>query len=190
MKTSILAVLLGLLATEVRAQAPAPALELPVGARVRLRTQSAPGGWIKGVLASADSERIALVPEGAPPIGANKLGIPRETVTRLELSIGRKKQWLGGLVIGAALGVALGFTTDVDPSNCGFDSFCSRGEAVAASGATLAGIGALVGCAFKRDVWVPVGLDALGPPPVRLARAGVGLRAVPGGVSLDLSVRF
>jgi hypothetical protein len=86
----------------------------------------------------------------------------------------------------------MGFAMDVDPSNCAYDSyyFCSRGEAVAASGATFAGIGALVGCAFKKDVWVPVGLDALGPPPVRLARAGVGLRAVPGGVSLDLSVRF
>ena len=32
-----------------------PALELPAGARVRLRTQASPGDWIKGTLASADS---------------------------------------------------------------------------------------------------------------------------------------
>jgi hypothetical protein len=42
----------------------------------------------------------------------------------------------------------------------------------------------------KRDVWTPVGLDALGPPPARVGRAGLGLHVLPGGVALDLSVRF
>ena len=193
-RTWLLAALLGSLATDALAQAlpEPPALELPVGARVRVRTQAAPGDWIKGVLASADSRTIALVPEGAPPLGASALRLPRETVTRLELVTGKKRQWLPGLVIGAALGVAMGFAVDVDPVRCEFDDnyACSRGEAVALMGGFTAAMGAGIGALVRRDVWTPVGLDALGPPPARVGRAGLGLRALPGGVSLDLSVRF
>ena len=137
MKTStwLLAALLGSLATDALAQASPepPALELPVGARVRVRTYPATGGWIKGVLAGADSGTIALVPEGAPPLGPNQLRLPREAVTRFEIATGKKRQWLPGLVVGAALGVAMGFAIDVDPVRCEFDDnyACSRGEAVA-----------------------------------------------------------
>jgi hypothetical protein len=186
--------LLGLVASEALAQeAPQPpALELPVGARVRLRTQASSGDWINGFLASADTGTISLVPEEAPPLGANQLRLPAETVTRLEVLTGKKRQWLPGLLIGAAAGLAMGFTTEVDPAQCEFDAnaFCSRGEAVAAMGATSAAIGALVGSLVKKDVWTPVALDALGPPPTRLARAGLALRAVPGGLALRLSVSF
>jgi hypothetical protein len=147
---------------------------------------------MNGVLASADSGTIAFVPEGAPPLGPNQLRIPRETVTRLEIVTGKKRQWLPGLVLGAALGVAMGFAIDVDPERCEFDDnySCSRGEAVALMGGTMAALGAGVGSLVRKDVWMPVGLDALGPPPARLTSSGVGLRAVPGGLAVDLSVRF
>lgn len=192
-KASLLAAVLGVLATEVLAQAPQPpALELPVGARVRVRTYPATGDWIEGVLAGADSGTIALVPEGAPPLGPNQLKLPREAVTRFELATGKKRQWLPGLVVGAALGVALGFAMDVDPVRCEFDDnyFCSRAGAVAAMGATSAAMGAGIGALVRKDVWTPVALEALGPPGARVGWAGIGLRPVPGGVSLDLSVRF
>ena len=193
-RASLLTAIFGVLATDVLAQAPPqpPALELPMGATVRMRTQAAPGDWMKGVLASADSETIAFVPEGAPPLGPNQLRIPRETVTRLEIVTGKKRQWLAGLVLGTALGVAMGFAFDVDPVRCEFDDnyMCSRGEAVAWSAASFAAIGGGVGCLVRKDVWTPVGLDALGPPPARLTRSGVGLRGVPGGLAIDLSVRF
>jgi hypothetical protein len=164
-----------------------PALELPVGGRVRIRTQAAPGDWIKGTLASADSGSIALVPDGAPPLGANELRLPSATVTRLELVTGKKRQWLQGLAIGAALGVAMGFAIDVDPVRCEFDDnyACSRGEALGLMGGTFGAVGAGIGALVRKDVWTPVGLDALGPPPVR-----VTLAAGPGGLALGVSVRF
>jgi hypothetical protein len=193
-RTWLLAALLGSLATDALAQASPepPALELPVGARVRVRTYPATGDWIKGVLAGADSGTIALVPDGAPPLGPNQLRLPREAVTRFEIATGKKRQWLPGLVVGAVLGVAMGFAVDVDPVRCEFDAnyACSRGEAVAITGGFFAVTGAGIGALVKRDVWTPVGLDALGPPLARVGRAGLGLRALPGGVSLDLSVRF
>jgi hypothetical protein len=169
-----------------------PALELPAGARVRLRTQASPADWIKGTLASADSGSIALVLEGAPPLGANVLRLPRESVTRLDLVTGKKRQWLSGLVIGAALGVAMGFAMDVDPVRCEFDDdySCSRGGAVATMGVGSAATGAGIGALIRRDVWMPVGLDALGPPPARVTLAGSGLHVVPGGLALVVSVRF
>jgi len=186
--------LLGLVATEVLAQEvpQPPALELPVGARVRLRTLAAEGQWIQGILASADSRSISIVPEEAPPLGANQLRLPGEAVTRLELATGKKRQWLPGLLIGAAFGVTMGLTMDVDPGRCELDDnyFCSRGSAVGAMGGTFAAIGTLVGALVRKDVWTPVALDTLGPPPARVARAGFALRAVPGGLGLTLSVRF
>ena len=113
-------------------------------------------------------------------------------MTRLEIATGKKRQWLPGLLIGAAVGVAMGFAIDVDPVRCKFDDnyACSRGEAVGLMGGTLAVVGAGVGALVKKDVWTPVGLDALGPPPARVSRTGLGLRAVPGGVALGLSVGF
>jgi len=184
-----LAALLALLACGALAQdeSQPPALKLPVGGRVRIRTQAAPGDWIKGTLASADSGSIALVPEGAPPLGPNELRLPREAVTRLELVTGKKRQWLRGLVIGAALGVAMGLAIDVDPVRCEFDDnyACSRGEALGLMGGTLGAVGAGIGALVRSDVWTPVGLDALGPPPVR-----VTLAEGPGGLALGVSVRF
>jgi hypothetical protein len=188
----LVAGLTGALAAGAVAQDEPPTLELPAGVRVRIRTQSAPGAWIKGVLASADSGAIALVPEGAPPLGPNQLRLPRDSVTRLEIVTGTERHWLRGLVIGAALGVAMGFAVDVDPVRCEFDDnyACSRGEAVGLVGGFSAVVGAGIGGMVRKDVWTPVGLDALGPPPARVGRTGLALRAVAGGASLDLSVRF
>ena len=183
--------ILGVLAGPALAQEEPPALELPVGARVRVRT-AASGPWIRGVLASADAGSVSLVPEEAPPLGDNRLRLPTEAVTRLEVRTARKRQWLPGLLVGAALGLAMGATAAVDPTQCGTNdvAFCSRGEAMAVAGGTLGAIGALVGSAIKTDVWTPVALDALGAPAGRGPATGLQLQAVPGGVGVAMSVRF
>jgi len=168
-----------------------PALELPMGARVRVRTQAS-SEWIKGTLASADAGTISLVPEEAPPLGANQLRLPSEGVTELEVLTGRKSRWIPGLLVGAAAGVAMGLDMDVDPVQCEFDDnyFCNRTSAVLAMTATSAVLGALVGKLIKSDVWTPVALDALGPSRETGARAGLELQPVPGGLGVAVSVRF
>ncbi len=191
----VLASLLGVPASGASAQtAPEPpALKLPMGARVRLQTPAAPGDWIKGVLVSADSTSVALVPEAAPPLGANQLVLPSASVTRFELATGKKRHWLRGLLIGAAAGVALGFTVDVDPVLCEFDVnyACSRGEAVALVGWSFGALGAGIGALVKADRWTPVALDALAPPAPRVSGLSPRLRVLPrGGVELGLSVGF
>ena len=101
----LLAVILGVPASGALAQsaaAPAaqaaaepPLLTLPMGARVRLQTLAAPGSWIKGILVSADSASVALVPENAPPLGANQLRSSRARPSaRFELRDGKKRHWL------------------------------------------------------------------------------------------------
>jgi hypothetical protein len=167
-----------------------PALRLPVGARVRIRIVAAPQPWLKGYLAGSDASNIAVFPEGAPPLAGSELRLPREVISRLEIATGKKRHWLAGLAIGAAAGVAMGLAFDVDAERCKVDDnyFCSRGEALAAGGLVLGAIGTGVGALVTRDVWIPVALDALGPPPARVSLGA--LRAAPGGLSLGLTVRF
>jgi hypothetical protein len=185
---------LGLLATSALAQPvpELPALVLPTGVAVRLRAVGSSSEWIVGHLVRADSSTIALVPEGTPPHGANQLWLPRETVAQLEIVTGKKRQWLPGLLIGAAAGVAMGLSMDVDPGRCEFDDnyYCSRGGALAEMTAISAAMGTGIGALFEKDVWTPVWLDALGPPRARLEQPGLSLRAADGALSIGLTVRF
>jgi hypothetical protein len=168
-------------------------LTLPMGARVRMQTTAAPGSWIKGILVSADSASVALVPEDAPPLGANQLRVPTTSVGRFELQMGSKRHWLYGLAAGVALGVAVGFSMDVDPVACeyDYDYMCSRGEAVAYGALGFGAIGAGVGALIKTERWTPVALDALAPPPPRVSGVSPQLRVLPrGGVALGVAVGF
>lgn len=187
--------------SSVASPAPRPAvpaaepalLTLPTGARVRLQTNAAPGGWMKGILASADSASVAIVPENAPPLGGSQLRVPSASIARFELVAGKKRQWLPGLIAGAALGLVFGAVADVDPVACKYDINyeCSRGAALALYGGVLAAGGAGIGALVKRDVWMPVALDALAPPPARVSGIAPQLRALPrGGVALGLAAGF
>jgi hypothetical protein len=193
----IVAAILGVPATGALAQqppAPEPALlTLPMGARVRLQTGTAGSQWLRGVLVGADSASVGIVPEEAPPLGANQLRLPMSHVTRFELKTGSKRQWLRGLIVGVAAGVALGFAIEVDPVACTYDNNyeCSRGAALALGGATFGAIGAGVGALVKTERWTPVALDALAPPAPRVSGVAPRLRVLPrGGATLGLVVGF
>jgi hypothetical protein len=171
---------------------PAP-LRLPMGSRVRVQVASAPGSWTKGILASADSSSVSLIPDNSALLGDNRFSLPTPSVRRLELKTGSKRHWLIGLAAGAAVGLAVGATSDVDPVACKYDYNyeCSRGEALAIYGLGFAGLGAGIGALVKTDRWMPVALDALGPPAPRVSGVTSRLRALPrGGVELALAVGF
>jgi hypothetical protein len=182
-----------------QAPQPAPAaaepvaLTLPTGSQVRLMATTAPGQWMKGVLVSADAASVAIVPEDAPPLGANQLRVPSASVGRFELKTGSKRQWLWGLAAGAALGLVIGATAEVDSVACQYDYNyeCSRGSALAIYGLGTAAVGAGVGALIKTDRWTPVALDALAPPAPRVSGVAPRLRVLPGGgVTLGLAVGF
>jgi hypothetical protein len=155
---------------------------------------SAPGSWTKGILATADSSSVSLIPDDSAPLGDNRFSLPTQSVTRLELKTGSKRHWLYGLLAGAALGTLVGATAEIDPQTCGsYDSsaFCSRGEAYAGGILVGGGIGAGVGALVKTDRWMPLAIDALGPPAPRVSGVASRLRALPrGGVELALAVGF
>ncbi len=176
------------------APAPEPALlTLPMGSKVRLQSKATPGQWMKGVLVRADSASVAIVPEGAPPLGANQLSLPSASVGRFELKTGSKRHWLWGLAVGAAAGLAIGATADVDPVACKYDYNyeCSRGSALAIYGFGTAALGAGVGALIKTDRWTPVALDALAPPAPRVSGVAPRLRVLPGGgLALGVAIGF
>jgi hypothetical protein len=159
-----------------------PTLRLPAGVRARVWTYSLGGQRIEGTLLGADSSAVTLVPKNDQPLVAGQMALPAADVTRLDVALGKKRHWWQGAVIGAALGLAMAFTDDVDPVLCEVNEnvLCSRGEAIAVYGLTSAALGAGIGALIKTDRWTPVALDALGPP-VREARAPL---------SVKLSFRF
>ncbi len=191
----VLLTILGAPASGALAQPTAepPPLKLPMGARVRLQTLALPGSWTKGALVSADSTSVVLVPENAPLLGANEVRLPSASVSRFELATGKKRLWLRGLLIGAAVGVVFGLTDDVDEVLCEFNEnvLCTRTDALITYGLGGAATGALIGVFVKKDRWTPVVLDALGPPMPRVSGLSPQLRALPGGgVALGLTIGF
>ncbi len=187
MKRRCLALFLTVLGTGVpvalaQEAAEPPHLKLPAGIRVRVRTYSLPGQTIEGTLLSADSGAVRLVPKSERPLLGEEMKLPASDVTRMDVALGRKNHWWQGALIGAALGVAMALTDDVDPVLCKTNEnvLCSRGEALAVYGLTSTAIGAGVGALIRTDRWTPVALDTLGPP-AREAR---------GSLSFKLTFRF
>ncbi len=165
-------------------------LTLPMRAQVRLQAKAAPKQWIKGVLVGADASSVVIVPQNAPPVGANQLRLPSSSIGRLELKTGSRRQWLWGLAAGAALGFVLGATT-YDDEECDFGPGCSRAVAGVGTGLVLGGAGAGVGALITTDRWTPVAIDTLAPPAPRVTGFAPLLRVLPaGGVSLGLALGF
>lgn len=170
------------------AQAPPapPPLRLPAGVRTRVWTHSLPNHRIEGTLLSADSTAVTLVPKSNQPLMGGEMRLPTPDVTRLEVALEKKRHWWQGALIGAAVGVALAFTDDVDPVLCEVNEnvLCSRGEAILVYGLGSTAMGAGIGALIKTDRWTPVALDAFGPPsPPRVGESRAPL-------SVRVSFRF
>jgi len=114
--------------------------------------------------------------------------VPAGAVTRFELSLERRSNFLrwagrGALIGGVAFGVAMA------ASNSGNDFVCDGAGCVvlaALGGAFYGGLaGGLLGALTRHDVWVDVSVPHEGPPlaPLVLPLAG-------GGVALGMALRL
>lgn len=135
---------------------------LTEGGRVRLRSTAVEGRPFGRVVALDESALTLATEEG------QRLKIPLASIVALDASLGRKRNGLRGLAIGAAVGALLSLSFEVDPNDCGEDApnFCSRRDATAAGTLVFGGLGAGVGALIKNERW---GRVSLNPPESRVS---------------------
>ncbi len=138
---------------------------LAPGARVRLyASQTADGryGWFVGRIVRWVPDSLTLKPEDDLPVV-----VPVASITRLEVSRGRRSNWAEGagigLLVGAATGAIIGLASD---PNCGGFAPCFTAESLAAGLAVVFGgvggvIGLIIGASTTTERWVEVPLDRL-----------------------------
>ena len=156
---------------QVSSGSPAPALPATAtadsGARVRITVDKPQKHSRVGTLISLRADSVRFIPQDTNGIVA----VPAASVTRLEQSRGRRSNAGRGAAIGGLAGLVLGIAASADES-----SFYEIGaEEVALvtvlTGATGAGIGALIGATSKSERW-----ERVDPPGGIVARRGAILR--------------
>jgi hypothetical protein len=143
--------------------------DLAQGARVRVTAHGAARRQLTGSLLTLDEKTLTIVDSDGQAVK-----IPREIVTHLDVSWGRKRNVLPGLLIGAAAG---GLIAAILPLCDSYDGTCStRGELITGGVIAFGGIGAGVGALVRSDKWVemPMGRVRVGLQPIP-ARRGAGL---------------
>jgi hypothetical protein len=145
------------------------AQELPVpgtisaivaGSRVRLRAPTFVQGRLKGTVMQLDEKALTVNVDDRLPTK-----VPRDAITRLEVSTARKRQWRKGLVIGTAVGLFFASLIEVRPAGgcqLGDLFFCTsspRGEVITELALGGAFYGAGIGALFKADRWREVVVD-------------------------------
>ncbi len=143
---------------------------LAPGARVRLyASQTADGryGRFVGQIVSRVPDSLTLKPEDDLPVV-----VPVASITRLEVSRGRRSNWAEGagigLLVGAATGAIIGLASGDDPPCPRSGWFCSRWTAGTKAGAlavVFGGVGGviglIIGASTTTERWVEVPLDRL-----------------------------
>lgn len=138
---------------------------LVAGARVRV-TAAVPGrftGVTVGRLVKFGAEDLTLIDSEAGTV----LELPISSVTRLEVSHGRRRHGRLGLLIGAAVGIPLGLAAISDSAGgCGFTYYapCTTADKVwsaGLSGALFGGLGVLIGHKVVTERWSDAPVDRL-----------------------------
>ena len=138
---------------------------LTVGSRVRVRPRTL-RDKVSGKVVALDNNVLTLDGVGGP------LKVSVDSIEDLELSLGRKRHWLKGLVAGALAGAGLGFAYPVDPQDChraSSENFCSRGEAVGGAAMVFGGIGAGIGALVRTERWLAFDAAALAHAAIKKA---------------------
>ena len=155
---------------------PAPA---PVpGSRIRYAERPDSTKLVPARMVSLDADSMVferLVPGdyGGKWVAAS---LPTRDLARLQVKVGRRDNIGRGVLIGGAIGLALGVACTTDDSGFVSDEAC-----LLSSTATGAVTGLLIGALVRSDVWAPAPLPARAPaaapePVVTMGLHGVGLR--------------
>lgn len=128
------------------------------GTRVRVTAPDVASGKIAGtIIITVKADTLELKVKGK----IRPLVIPLGSITRLEVSRGRKSAAGWGAAIGFGIGAGwiavLAATLPHEPAEASSAGEVARGIAV--SGGIGAGLGALVGLAIRSDSWEEVPLD-------------------------------
>ena len=104
-----------------------------------------------GSVGNRDSSVLTVVPANDQAVR-----IPLDSVSSVDVSVGKKRNVIPGLLVGLGAGVIVGFAASVDDQDCGSESsnFCSRGAALAMGTGFMGGLGAILGAMTKTDRWV------------------------------------
>jgi hypothetical protein len=150
----VLAVLYLSSGSQLRAQA------LPdSGALVRIASPQLAGGRTVGLVERLTGDTIV--------VGGQAIG--RGTITRMDLSSGRRSQWRKGMGIGAAAGLAIGAIVGVVGCQ-GFDvdglPLICAGILGGAGGALGLGIGGLLGSMTQGEAWSKIPLAMVRVTPI------------------------
>jgi hypothetical protein len=129
-----------------------------VGTRVRL-VSSAIAGQPRGLVTAIDDSSLTLAGDTGP------VKVPLSSITKLEASLGKRRNTLRGLAFGAASGMLISFLYPVDSELCsGYnDYFCSRGQALGFGAVTFGLIGTAIGALTKTERWGAVSLNTAPP---------------------------
>jgi hypothetical protein len=146
----------------------------PQGSLIRVRTSTSPNKWVAGALGAQTAEALWL----------DGRALPMESISRIEVSEGRKGHFLTGLAIGTVAGVGLGLSmrSSIEDDLRNTDDFYDGiGIAIAGTAAVPFGIalgaitGGVVGALWRSERWREVSTDRLRVAVVPTSRGGLGV---------------
>ena len=142
----------------------------PAGSRVRITSPELRGGIAHGFLEPSTADSLMFSGER----------VSRASITRIEVSTGRKSHWLAGVGIGLVLGAGAGVALTC-PTYCGD---IDNGFVVPLAAATLGGVGMLVGgligAATHSEHWSAASL------PIVAIQPGIGRQ----GLAISVGIRL
>ena len=158
---------------------------LAPGARVRISApEVSPGDRLIGSVIAVSADTILMRVEQPATWASDTAAIPYGSITRLDVSRGRKSAIVPGLLVGMGAGgiagAALGAT---DLTRCRNDRDIGVGGCLIFEGLFVAGgglVGAVLGAVIRRDRWEQVPPDrvrvGLAPGPGRAVTIAVAIR--------------
>jgi hypothetical protein len=161
---------------------------ITIGSKIRLRAPTFTRGRIEGIVIEIDENSILIGVKDRFPLlfplkqrTLRPIRVSRQEISQLDISIGKRRQPLEGMLTGAAAGL---FSFAFIVAEYHRDGFCITWESASFLGNLMLGgaiWGVIIGSLTKRDRWISVPLEN-----ARFSLAPIQQ----GGVRLSLSVRF